>query len=277
MKNLFYPLLFTTALVSAACSNDLENDGNATDPSNKTAISFVGEDNAAMTRYGFATNTHIAMHIRSNKNGSTTDGNVRETRTMASALADATLSDASFSSIEAPSNENVRYWDDAYGRSAQLSVFAVAVPGKDYTLKNDGKSLTDLLAGNGTWSTGALSEEIAWTVSADQSGAKVIANEDLTYSNNISATGKGGAKSYNYTSSAYDTANDGCLQFRLKDDTMQDGPGKFDQGNLKFNHALSRITVNLVKGTGYGEGSFGAWSTNNRYIEYREWHLDDFR
>ena len=267
MKNLFYPLLFATALVSAACSNDLENDGNATDPSNKTAISFVGEDNAAMTRYGFAANTHIAMHIRSNKNGSTTDGNVRETRTMASALADATLSDASFSSIEAPSNENVRYWDDAYGRSAQLSVFAVAVPGKDYTLKNDGKSLTDLLAGNGTWSTGALSEEIAWTVSADQSGTDVIGKEDLTYSNNISATGKGGAKSYNYASSAYDTANDGCLQFRLKDDSMQDGPGKFDQGNLKFNHALSRITVNLVKGTGYGEGSFSfATDTNIKIL-----------
>ena len=267
MKNLFYPLLFATALVSAACSNDLENDGNATDPSNKTAISFVGEDNAAMTRYGFAANTHIAMHIRSNKNGSTTDGNVRETRTMASALADATLSDASFSSIEAPSNENVRYWDDAYGRSAQLSVFAVAVPGKDYTLKNDGKSLTDLLAGNGTWSTGALSEEIAWTVSADQSGTDVIGKEDLTYSNNISANGEGGAKSYNYTSSAYDTANDGCLQFRLKDDKMQDGPGKFDQGNLKFNHALSRITVNLVKGTGYSEGSFNfATDTNVKIL-----------
>ncbi|WP_288278586.1 fimbrillin family protein [uncultured Prevotella sp.] len=268
MKNLFYPLLFATALVSAACSNDLENDGNATDPSNKTAISFVGEDNAAaLTRYGFAANTHIAMHIRSNKNGSTTDGNVRETRTMASALADATLSDASFSSIEAPSNENVRYWDDAYGRSAQLSVFAVAVPGKDYTLKNDGKSLTDLLAGNGTWSTGALSEEIAWTVSADQSGADVIANEDLTYSNNISANGEGGAKSYNYTSNAYDTAKDGCLLFRLKDDTMQDGPGKFDQGNLKFNHAMSRITVNLVKGTGYGEGSFSfATETNIKIL-----------
>lgn len=256
MKNLFYPLLFATALVSAACSNDLENDGNATDPSNKTAISFVGEDNAAMTRYGFAANTHIAMHIRSNKNGSTTDGDVRETRTVANALADATQSDVSFSTIEAPIDENVRYWDDAYGRSAQLSVFAVAVPGKDNSLKNNNTTLTNLLAGGNTWSNSALSEEIAWTVSADQSGDDVIANEDLTYSNNISANGKGGAKSYNYTSSAYDKANDGCLQFRLKDDTMQDGPGKFDQGNLKFNHALSRITVNLVKGTGYGKGSF---------------------
>ena len=266
MKNLFYPLLFTTALVSAACSNDLENDGNATDPSNKTAISFVGEDNSsATTRYGFAGNTHIAMHIRSNKNGSTTD--VRETRTVATAQEDATQSNDSYSTIDPPSDENVRYWDDAYGRSAQLSVFAVAVPGKDNSLKNNNTTLTDLLAGGKTWSNSALSEEIAWTVSADQSGAKVIANEDLTYSNNISATGKGGARSYNYTSSAYDKANDGCLQFRLKDDTMQDGPGKFDQGNLKFNHALSRITVNLVKGTGYGEGSFNfAEGTNVKVL-----------
>lgn len=262
MKNLFYPLLFATALVSAACSNDLENEGNATDPSNKTAISFVGEDNAAaLTRYGFAANTHIAMHIRSNKIGSTTD--VRETRTVATAQEDATQSDVSFSTIKAPSDENVRYWDDAYGRSAQLSVFAVAVPGKDNSLENNNTTLTDLLAGGNTWSNSALSEEIAWTVSADQSGADVIANEDLTYSNNISANGKGGAKSYNYTSSAYDTANDGCLQFRLKDDSMQDGPGKFDQGNLKFNHALSRITVHLKKGIGYGDGSFAFATGNN--------------
>ncbi|MCR5269882.1 MAG: fimbrillin family protein [Prevotella sp.] len=267
MKNLFFPLLAATALVTTACSNSLEDDANAIDPSNKTAISFVGEDNAAVTRAGFAINTHIAMHIRSNKNGLTTDGNVRETRTVASALADATLSDASFSSIEAPSDENVRYWDDAYGRSAQLSVFAVAVPGKDNTLKNDGKSLTDLLAGTSVWSNGALSEEIAWTVSADQSGTDVIGKEDLTYSNNISANGEGGAKSYNYTSSAYDTPKDGCLQFRLKDDSMQDGPGKFDQGNLKFNHAMSRITVHLKKGVGYGDGSFAfATGTNIKIL-----------
>lgn len=266
MKNLFYPLLFATALVSAACSNDLENDGNATDPSNKTAISFVGEDNAAaLTRYGFAANTHIAMHIRSNKIGSTTD--VRETRTVATAQEDATQSDVSFSTIKAPSDENVRYWDDAYGRSAQLSVFAVAVPGKDNSLENNTTTLTDLLAGDGTWSTGALSEVIAWTVSADQSGADVIANEDLTYSNNISASGEGGAKSYNYTSSAYDATNNGCLQFRLKDANMQDGPGKFDQGNLKFNHAMSRITVHLKKGIGYGDGSFAfATGTNIKIL-----------
>ena len=257
MKTLLYPVLLATTIMAASCTNNQDDVTEVIDPSNKTAISFVGQDNSRLgTRYGFEGNTHIAMHIRSNKGGLTTDGNVRETRTMASALKDATQSDVSFSSIEAPSDENVRYWDDAFGRSAHLSVFAVAVPGKDNSLKNNNTTLTNLLTGDRTWSNSALSEEIAWTVSADQSGADVIGNEDLTYSNNISSAGEGGVKSYNYTSSAYDTANDGCLQFRLKDGNMQDGPGKFDQGNLKFNHALSRITVNLVKGTGYSEGSF---------------------
>lgn len=252
MKNLFYPLLFATALVSAACSNDLENDGNATDPSNKTAISFVGEDNAAMTRAGFAGNTLIAMHIRSNNKN---NGSIRETRTQATAIKDASQATDSYSEISVTNDADIRYWDDAYGRAANLSVFAVAVP-MNTVPTNNSKNLVNLLTGDNTWNEGALTETIEWTVTQDQSGADVIANEDLTYSNNISANGKGGAKSYNYTSSAYDATNNGCLQFRLKDNTMQDGPGKFDQGNLKFNHALSRITVNLVKGTGYAGGTF---------------------
>lgn len=282
MKNLFYPLLFATALVSAACSNDLENDGNATDPSNKTAISFVGEDNAAMTRAGFAGNTLIAMHIRSNNKN---NGSIRETRTQATAIKDASQATDSYSEISVTNDADIRYWDDAYGRAANLSVFAVAVP-MNTVPTNNSKNLVNLLTGDNTWNEGALTETIEWTVTQDQSGADVIANEDLTYSNNISATGKGGAKSYNYTSSAYDKANDGCLQFRLKDDTMQDGPGKFDQGNLKFNHALSRITVNLVKGTGYGKGSFnfaegsnvkvlGVPTTGTLNIENGTWTTSD--
>jgi len=251
MKNLFFPLVAATALVASACSNSLEDDASVIDPSNKTAISFVGEDNAAVTRAGFAGNTMIAMHIRSKKD----DSNIRETRTWATAEKDATGSVDSYSRIEAPSDENIRYWDDAYGRAANLSVFAVAVP-ENTNPKNNGKTLVNLLDGNNTWSAGALSEAIEWTVSADQSVADVIANEDLTYSNNISATGLGGAKAYNYTSSEYDVVKDGCLQFRLKDTNMQDGPGKFDQGNLKFNHALSRITVNLKKGEGYTSAPF---------------------
>lgn len=268
MKNLFYPLLFTTALVSAACSNDLENDGNATDPSNKTAISFVGEDNSsATTRYGFADNTLIAMHIRSTN--ATNASKIRETRTYANALKDATQKTDTYSEIKEPSDDNVRYWDDAFGRNAQLSVFAVAVPGTT-TVENNGKTLVNLLAGGAAWSDEKLSEAIDWTVSTDQSGSSTINNEDLTYSNNISKDGEGGAKAYNYTDNDYNTVKAGYLLFRLKDQSENastDGPGKFDQGNLKFNHALSRVTITLNKGTGYGDGSFKfATSTNVTFL-----------
>lgn len=266
MKPLFYPLLFATVLVSAACSNDLESDANVIDPSNKTAISFVGEDNsAAMTRFGFADATQIAMHIRSTH--AKDNSKIRETRTWATAKKDGSMKTDTYSEILAPSDENVRYWDDAYGRDAQLSVFAVAVP-KTTTATNNGKTLVSLLAGGTTWSSGKLSEEIAWTVSADQSGTTTIGDEDLTYSNNISENGEGGAKSYNYTDEKYTIPNDGYLKFRLMDDNLSEGPGKFDQGNLKFNHALSRVTINLKKGTGYGEGTFSfATGTNVKFLK----------
>lgn len=264
MKNLFYPLLFATALVSAACSNDLENDGNANDPSNKTAILFVGEDNSsATTRYGFADNTLIAMHIRSTN--ATNASKIRETRTYANALKDATQKTDTYSEIKEPSDDNVRYWDDAFGRYAQLSVFAVAVPGTT-TVENNGKTLVNLLAGGAAWSDEKLSEAIDWTVSTDQSGSSTINNEDLTYSNNISKDGEGGAKAYNYTDNDYTTVKAGYLLFRLKDQSENastDGPGKFDQGNLKFNHALSRVTITLNKGTGYGDGSFKFTTSTN--------------
>lgn len=252
MKVLFYPLLVATAMVATACTNDLEDDIEVIDPSTKTAITFVGQDNSArITRAGFAEQTQIAMHIRSTKDNS----NIRETRTYAIALKDEDPKTDSYSSIEAPTDDNVRYWDDAYGRDANLSVFAVAVP-SSIVAKNNNTNLLNLLAGNETWNEGKLSEEIAWTVSADQSVASVIDAEDLTYSNNISADGKGGAKAYNYTTSSYSTIEDGQLLFRIKDTNFPDGPGKFDQGNLKFDHALSRITINLIRGTGYADGSF---------------------
>ena len=238
MKNLFYPLLIATAFVATACTNNQEDDVTPVDPTGKTPISFVGEDNtAAVTRAGFADATLIAMHIRSTN--ASDASKILETRTYANALKDAEQSTASYSEIQEPSDENVRYWDDAYGRSAQLSVFAVAVP-KTTTVTNNGKTLVKLLTGDAAWSTGKLSESIEWQVSPDQSGSTTIPNEDLTYSNNIQLDGD----------------NDNRMKFVLKNASNTDGPGTFQKGNLKFNHALSRITVTLVKGDGYGDGSF---------------------
>lgn len=255
MKNLFYPLLIATAFVATACTNNLEDDVTPVDPNGKTPISFVGETcNTVITRAGFEKNTLIAMHIRSTDAKDDTDNTNCETRTYANGKA---AGEASFSKIEAIADENVRYWDDAYGRDAQLSVFAVAIP-KTLLPKNNGENLVNLLSGTSAWSTSKLSETIAWKLSEDQSGTSAdienfstIDAEDLTYSNNVSKNGEGGVVSSNTTD------KNGYLKFRLNSGSSTDGPGTFDQGKLEFHHALSRITVNLVKGTGFAaNGSF---------------------
>ena len=83
----------------------------------------------------------------------------------------------------------------------------------------------------------------------------------LTYSNNIQEGGLDGVYSYDFTNEKYPDYStnlaDGQMQFRLRDNGDVTGPGKFDKGHLIFNHALSRITVNLKKGEGFsGDGSF---------------------
>lgn len=240
MKNLFYPLLIATAFVATACTNNQEDDVTPVDPNGKTPISFVGEtSNTPATRAGFADATQIVMHIRSTK--AKDDSKIRETRTLATAAIDKTRDDFSTSSV-GQTGAYTRYWDDAYGRDAQLSVFAIAVPEKTYedaTLEN---KLTGVSEGN-VWEDAALSELVTWTVSTDQSESGKLAAEDLVYSNNIQGADN-------------NETNDKRLKFKLNSGSSTDGPGTFDQGNLKFTHALSRITVNLVKGTGFEKSSF---------------------
>jgi len=243
MKNLLYPLVFATAFVATACTSTKETDFDTpVDPNGKTAISFVGQsNNRPITRAGFTKETQIVMHIRSNKNGgNTTD--VRETRTIATAAIDNTHDDNSTSSVNQTS-AYVRYWDDAYGRDAQLSIFAIAVPGKTYSDNTLENKLT-AVSGEKTWDDAALSENIAWSVSADQSEASTISDEDLVYSNNIQGEKK--------------------LGFKLTDSSNPTGPGTFDKGNLEFTHALSRMTVHLKKGEGYSAtGAFAFASGTN--------------
>ncbi len=240
MKNLFYPLLMATAFVATACTNNLEDDVTPVAPNGKTPISFVGETcNTAITRAGFADATQIVMHIRSTK--AKDDSKIRETRTLATAAIDKTRDDFSTSAV-GQTGAYTRYWDDAYGRDAQLSVFAIAVPEKTYedaTLEN---KLTDVSEGN-VWEDAALSELVSWTVSKDQSESGKLAAEDLVYSNNIQGADN-------------DETNDKRLKFKLNSGSSTNGPGTFAQGKLEFKHALSRITVNLVKGTGFDSGSF---------------------
>lgn len=257
MKNLFYPLLFATALVSAACSNDMESDANTTDPSNKSAISFIAENNnRAVTRAGFDNPTKIAMHIRSNEVGTT---NVKETSTLVNALGDG---GADYSKIQLD-EAYLRYWDDAHGRNSQLSVFAIAIPDNAANTNNGEENTLEKILGTSTnWNT-ALDEEIDWVLTSKQTSSDILAQEDLVYSNNIQANedlGKDGVRSYDATVTGtddekYTKKGNGQLKFRLLT-SETDGPGKFDRGHLEFHHALCRMTVNLKKGEGYGDGTF---------------------
>lgn len=260
MKNLFYPLLMATAFVATACTNNLEDDVTPVDPNGKTAISFsVEEQRKTLTRAGFTGSTKIAMRIKSDATGKEN----RYTRTVATAAAAASGKEYSSISVD---GAYVRYWDDAYGRAANLSVFAIAVPNED-NVTNDNTTLEEkLTAGTGTWFTEETeNEKISWKVSTTQT-ATTLADEDLTYSNNIKEGGIGGVYQYNFADSKYPEditgLTNGKMQFRLQSSTETDGPGKFDKGHLKFNHALSRVTVNLKKGEGYPTSGAFKFATN---------------
>ena len=101
---------------------------------------------------------------------------------MATATADATQSTTSYSEINFY-DAYKRYWDEAYGREAKLSVYAIAVPGKT----EGSKAAESLLAApeeSRTWSSADLSHNVAWNISPTQD-KNTIDSEDLIYSNNI--------------------------------------------------------------------------------------------
>ena len=160
----------------------------------------------------------------------------------------------------------MRYWDDAHGRKSQLSVYAVAIPDKtdEDLIPVDKLSINPPSGSN--WaaedvSTAASNNTIAWTVSADQSTAGTVSNQDLCYSNNIQNGGENGVYRYNFDTGSYPTFpgchEDGTIKPGLENDVMKyttpsaSKPGKFDRGHMIFRHALSRITVKLTAGDGF--------------------------
>ena len=254
MKVLFRPLTLAALLVASACTSDIKDDIENIDPNSKTSISFsVEENHTPMTRAGFTASTKIAMRIKS-ENGTA----AKYTRTVATASAAASGKEYSDISTD---GAYIRYWDDAFGRAAKLSVFALAVPNKTDVVNNGKNVEQKLTAGGDGWFTEATeNEKINWTVSTEQT-AETLENEDLTYSNNIKEGGLNGVYKYDFATEKYPVYSadleDGQMKFRLRDDADVTGPGKFDKGHLIFNHALSRITVNLKKGEGFsGDESF---------------------
>lgn len=241
-------------------------------------ISFSMTDAAgslnAPTKAGFDAATRIVMRMRSQKG---TETEYRYTRTVAQANQHGTYDDGGnskpvqYSTVQFE-GDNIRYWDDAFGRDAKLSVFAIAIPNQnDQSLlpldKLSAPDETNSFINSTKWFTETTeNENITWTVNTTQQSTETINKEDLTYSNNIQPNGSDGVYTYNFNDDCYtptldnEITNlsqlaDGVMKFQLKSDSDPTGVGKFNKGHLIFKHALSRITVNIKKGTGFVSGN----------------------
>ena len=256
-------LLAAAALGLSACSTEElpDNGGNS---NGKTAIEFAMSNTGGIgmsldSRAGFGQSTRIVMRIGSQN---TDDGSLKYTRTTATASKQVTTGTADYSTVTFAQGTEMRYWDDAHGRKSQLSVYAVAIPDKNSgTLLPENKLSIGTLGENSKWASESTPDNtIAWTVSADQSTAGTVSNQDLCYSNNIQADeerGKNGVYRYNFGTGSYpafpgvaniDDLKDGVMKYTTPSASE---PGKFDRGHMIFRHALSRITVKLKAGDGY--------------------------
>lgn len=242
------------------------------DTQGATTRAFQAE---GLTRAGFSGNygdntsqkTHILMHIESQK-GSESKWRFTKTQAVAEPQAGSkNYSDVSFSEAYR------RYWDDAHGRNSLLSIYAVAIPNlssisTSTAAKNAVIEEGDLTpAASGQWGEDLSTEPthtIQWSVAKEQN-TTTLYTEDLVYSNNIKDGGTDGVYYYDYTNNKWNpgttseitkTGTENAhgpnrMQFRLSNTSDPTSAGKFDKGHLKFNHALSRITIKLVEGTGF--------------------------
>ena len=262
-------LLAVAALGLSACSTEELPDNGGGNSNGKTAIEFAMSNTGGIgmsldSRAGFGQSTRIVMRIGSK---STDGGSLKYTRTTATASAQVSEGTADYSTVTFAQGTEMRYWDDAHGRTSQLSVYAVAIPDKNSgTLLPETKLSIGTLGENSKWASESTPDNtIAWTVSADQSTAGTVSNQDLCYSNNIQADaerGKNGVYRYDFGTGSYPTFP-GCYEDgTIKQPGLENGvmkyttpsasvPGKFDRGHMIFRHALSRITVKLTAGDGY--------------------------
>ena len=266
MKKYFFMAAFATALFATSCSdNEVMETPTPDDQKERISLSVgMGEQvvkaPTRATYNGFTAQTRIVMRLQSDNNEDAS-GQHRYTRTLASAAAGTNYSGVSQDAAY------VRYWDDAFGRKAYLSVFAVAIPNKN----DQGLLREDLMSGPSTgWDTASNDNTIAWEVNSSLTTNKlqdktVLDNQDLVYSNNIQKDSpEGGRYVYDFDASpaGYKPTTDELeagsavfqpdrMRFKYKEDGDETSPGRFDKGHLVFNHALSRLTLTIKSGEGF--------------------------
>ena len=274
MKKYIIPLSIVAATFAASCSSD-ENLPQEIDNSMKTPIEFSMTDNTSsmnvgvsgVTRAGFTSSTDMVVKMVAEEvqvgGTSTTPTARKSTITKATAESQSsvnkddntsyTYSNVSFNHEKSEQ----RYWDDAYGRNTQLSIFAVAV--KDKTGSSKLPSTTSTWTKDENFSSTNIGWTLNWEVTnTTAQTTTTIDDEDLVYSNNIQSNGQSGKREYDFKSSQYKPVYDlsnGRLEFQLKESDKADGPGKFNTGNLNFTHALSRITLKIKLASEFGENA----------------------
>ena len=285
MKQYLFSAALATTLLATSCS-DNEMAEPITPDGQKEMISFsmgMGDDTPAMAKraarasYGFEKETRILMRIQSDDNVDA-NGNHRYTKTLATAgkrgANPSTGDDKQFSTVTPIGGAYNRYWDDAFGRNAHLSVFAVAIPNrnKDGIWKSDGTGQWNENALQGKadgWDETSDNNQIQWTVASTQT-ATTLEDEDLVYSRNIrkgAGADEAGRYVWDFTKGDYvpnieqeltgdNVFTAGRMRFTLSDPNDPTSPGKFDQGHLIFNHALSRLTITIKSGKGFNGKPF---------------------
>lgn len=277
-KYLFSAALATTLLATSCSDNDLAE--NTTPDGQREMINLsvgLGNNTPDMAKRasgtptydGFKDETRILMRIQSDDDEAAT-GNHRYTKTLAKA--DAETQESKIYSTMSMEGSYVRYWDDAFGRNAHLSVYAVAIPNK-----SDDKQLPwEKLKGPDTskgiiWETDPQDNNIEWSVTTDEQTTTILEEQDLVYSRNIRKGGtadEAGRYVWSFTNNPQgyvpnieqeltgtNVFTKDRMRFSLSDDADPTSPGKFDKGHLIFNHSLSRLTITIKSGEGFDAGN----------------------
>lgn len=277
------PLLALAAAAFSGCSDD-ELEKPVVDPNaGKELMAFTLGESGSSTRASLSTRasmvslgaeTDIVMRFKSEKKNST---DVRYTRTKAKATAVSSCTDSDHSAlgthdhVDYASPDHYRFWDDAFGRDAQLSVFAVAVPGKTNhsllpeTILSDAGTAVDSNTNPKWFTNNSDIETFSWEVPSDAGqGSTTVEDYDICYSNNIrmretNDNAEKGVYRYSYNSTLNVWSLNGMVAGRMewtpKSQTAGETVGKFDKGHLIFKHALCKVTINLIEGAGFDNTS----------------------
>lgn len=140
-------------------------------------------------------------------------------------------------------NQNIRYWDDAHARSSMLSIWAYAQMGQSWTECNFNGTKYNTVATDQPWkwkTTEIVPTILTWRAThlenTEIQNQQSVLCQDLLFSNNLALNGD----------------DDNRLKFNFS-------THKFPQAgeaNMIFYHAMSKITINLVRGDGYAENEF---------------------